>query len=314
VRPIIPFLARTPADNQSAWLSALALAMPTLDIRPFNTLSVQERAQTRVAIVANPDPKDLATLPNLAWIQSLWAGVEQLVGNVLDPNLQIVRLIDPELANTMAEAVLAWTLYLHRNMPTYQAQQAQGIWQDVPYISASERTIGILGLGQLGRAAAKRLLANGFQVRGWSRTPVQIDGMTCFSRHGGLVELLQTIDSLVILLPLTPETTGIIDSEKLSLMKNGASLINFGRGPIVDTRALVAALDDRHIAHAVLDVFDQEPLPASSDLWAHPHITILPHISAPTNKATASQIVASNITEFLATGAIPTPVNRIIGY
>lgn len=312
--PIIPFLARTSPDNQSAWLTALSAAMPNLEIRFFDACTAQDRAQARVAIVANPDPSDLAALPNLVWVHSLWAGVERLVAETTNHDLQIVRLIDPELATTMAEAVLAWTLYLHRNMPTYKAQQAQATWQDVPYLSARERKIGILGLGQLGQVAAKRLRTNDFQVFGWSRTPIQIDGVTCHSGYAGLMELLQTVDSLVILLPLTSETTGLINAEKLRHMKAGASLINFGRGPIVETKALVAELDSGHISHAVLDVFDQEPLPANSPLWSHPNITVLPHISAPTNKTTASQIVAANINGFLASGIIPNPVDRATGY
>jgi glyoxylate/hydroxypyruvate reductase len=314
LRPTIPFLARTNAQGEALWLEALRAAMPQIDIVLFKDLSQNQKQNAKFAIVANPDPLDIAALPNLVWIQSLWAGVEELVKDLLDSAIKIVRLVDPELSNTMAQAVLSWVLYLYRQMPAYAHQQTQRIWHQLPLAPASQTQIGILGLGQLGKASALQLRDNGFQVSGWSRTSTQIDGVSTLSGDEGLEALLSQVDILVVLLPLTTQTMGLLDSVRLSQLKTGASLINFARGAIVNTSDLLAKLDQGHVAHAVLDVFETEPLTVGDPLWLHPRITILPHISAPTNKITASQIVANNVSYFFESGEVPVSVDLNSGY
>ncbi|MDA4844117.1 2-hydroxyacid dehydrogenase [Hoeflea poritis] len=310
----IPFVARTDEDDRGAWLEALGAAMPAYRIRPFSDLNAEERGAARVAIVADPDPADLTLLPNLEWIHSLWAGVERIVSELPVDGPKIVRLEDPQMAKTMAEAVLAWTFYLHRDMPRYRRQQDARIWKmhDLPL--PSQRTIGILGLGNLGRVAAGKLLQQDFAVCGWSRSGTLMDGVETFSGPGGLGHVLAKSDIVVVLMPLTPETSGLLNTDRLSAMKTGASLINFARGPIVDSDALLKQLDRGHLDHAVLDVFDREPLPQDSPLWAHPSVTVLPHISGPTNRTTASAIVAANIGAYFETDRIPGSVDRARGY
>lgn len=310
----IPFVARTDEDDRDAWLEALGSAMPACRIRPFSELSAEERGAASVAIVADPDPADLALLPELEWIHSLWAGVERIVAELPVDGPKIVRLEDPQMAKTMAEAVLAWTLYLHRDMPRYRRQQDARVWKmhDLPL--PSHRTVGILGLGNLGRVAAGRLLEQDFSVCGWSRSGTMMDGVETFSGSDGLGHVLAKSDIIVVLMPLTPETSGLLDAGRLSAMKHGASLINFARGPIVDSDALLEQLDRGHLDHAVLDVFDREPLPQDSPFWTHPAVTVLPHISGPTNRTTASAIVADNIAAYLETGRIPDSVDRARGY
>ncbi|GJD63210.1 2-hydroxyacid dehydrogenase [Methylobacterium frigidaeris] len=311
----IAFLGNLDAEEEADFLAALSAALPEETIRPFRRLSAAERAGIRIAIVANPDPAEVALLPNLAWIQSLWAGVERLVRDLGQNGVPIVRLIDPELARTMAEAVLAWTYYLQRDMPAYRRQQEAGTWRQLAYRPPSEVTVGLLGLGALGSAAAERLTGAGFRVAAWSRSPKEVPpGVTGFSGSEGLADLLAASDIAVCLLPLTGETRGLLDAGRLAGMKPGAALINFGRGPIVATDALIAALDAGQLSHAVLDVFEVEPLPPESPLWRHPGVTVLPHISGPTTPASAAAVVAGNLRAYRASGRIPAAVDVIRGY
>ncbi|MEE2866591.1 MAG: glyoxylate/hydroxypyruvate reductase A, partial [Pseudomonadota bacterium] len=293
MRPVVPFVSSASPDERQSWREALPKALDGIaDVKPFEDLTEDQRSEARVAIVANPDPANVAALPNLVWVQSLWAGVERLMGELPANGPKIVRLTDPQMAETMSEAVLAWTLYLHRGMPRYIAQQRQKVWQDHVLERPQERTVGVLGLGKLGAAAAMRMKANGFNVLGWSRTEKSIEGIACRHGRAGLLEVLGQSDFIVLLMPLTDETRGLIGQDELSACKKGASIINFARGPIIDPAALINKLDNGPLGHAVLDVFDEEPLPPSSPLWDHDKVTVLPHISAPTIISTASRIVA----------------------
>lgn len=310
----IPFLARSDDSDRFTWIAALGAAMPEHQIKRFEDLTEAERLVAKVAVVADPDPAELARLPNLIWIHSLWAGVERIVEELPLDGPIIVRLQDPQMAKTMAEAALAWTLYLHRGMPRYRRQQEDRVWREHPLPLPSERTVGILGLGVLGRVAASRLLQQEFRVCGWSRSGTRMDNVETFSGPGELDQLLSACDIVVVLMPLTAETRNLLDGGRLSAMRKGASLINFARGPIVDTKALIEHLDSGHLDHAVLDVFDEEPLPQEHPLWSHPRVTVLPHISGPTNRTTASAIVAQNIKAFFETGKVQQGVDRARGY
>ncbi|MCR9284214.1 MAG: glyoxylate/hydroxypyruvate reductase A [Rhodobacteraceae bacterium] len=315
MRPVVPFVSSASPDERQSWREALPKALDGIaDVKPFEDLTEDQRSEARVAIVANPNPANVAALPNLVWVQSLWAGVERLMGELPANGPKIVRLTDPQMAETMSEAVLAWTLYLHRGMPRYIAQQRQKVWQDHVLERPQERTVGVLGLGKLGAATALRMKANGFNVLGWSRTEKSIEGIACRHGRAGLLEVLGQSDFIVLLMPLTDETRGLIGQDELSACKKGASIINFARGPIIDTAALINKLDNGPLGHAVLDVFDEEPLPPSSPLWDHDKVTVLPHISAPTIISTASRIVADNIGRYFEDGTIPPAVDRERGY
>ncbi|WP_269715350.1 2-hydroxyacid dehydrogenase [Caulobacter sp. NIBR2454] len=307
----IAFVNRLPPTDEAIWLEALAAAMPELALRRLGDLTETERALVEIAIVANPDPADLGRLPNLKWVHSTWAGVERLVSELGAAAPPIIRLVDPELARTMAEAVLAWTYYLSRDMPAYAHAQRERRWAPRAYRHTQETTVGLLGLGALGAAAAPRLGDAGFKVTGWSRTPKELPGVTF---QADLADVLAQADIVVCLTPLTAQTRGLLNAERLAQMKPGAALINFARGPIVVTDDLLAALDAGRLSHAVLDVFDTEPLPASSPLWDHPAVTVLPHISAVTDRRTASLIVADNIRRYLDHGVIPQAVDFGRGY
>jgi glyoxylate/hydroxypyruvate reductase len=314
MKPLVPFIHGLNAQEEAIWLQALREATPELEIVAGRALTPEQSASAQVAIVANPDPAHLASLPNLAWIHSLWAGVERLMPAIASTHLKVARLVDPVLTETMAEAVLSWSLYLHRDMHRYGAQQRDKVWRQWPVPRPRERTIGVLGLGHLGETSAKILARHGFDVLGWSRSSKRIDGVTTFHGEDGLTTLLQKADVVVALLPVTSETFGLLSATRLGQMKPGASLINFARGAILDHEALVACLDAGALNHAVLDVFLQEPLGGDSPLWTHPKITILPHISAPTNKASAATQVTSAITAWFANGTEPTFVEVRRGY
>lgn len=310
----LPFICNPDYPSATQWIAALQQAMPDEEVVPLSALDAQARASCTVAIVANPLPQDVRQLPQLRWVHSVWAGVERLVADLADLELNIVRLVDPQLAETMAEAVLAWTLYLHRDMPLYAAQQTSRQWLAADYSRPQDKTVGLLGLGALGEAAAYRLAGAGFKVCGWSRMRKSVPHAECFAGAAELPAMLASTDILVCLLPLTDETRGLLNATTLAHLPRHASLINFARGPIVCDDALRAALHAERIRHAVLDVFSTEPLPPDSWQWTHPRVTVLPHISAPTDRQTASAIVGQNIRRYRETGAIPESVDRARGY
>jgi glyoxylate/hydroxypyruvate reductase len=311
---VLPFLSRSNSEDVAQWLDALESAMPHERIVAFDQLTDEARRNATIAIVANPDPQQLGQLPALRWVQSVWAGVERLLGEYRNDSVAIVRLEDPQLAATMAEAVLAWTLYLHREMPAYAAQQRARHWHQRALRLPHERCVALLGLGNLGRVASRTLRNAGFNVIGWSRTLTTIEGVETFAGDDALTAVLARADIAVCLLPLTEQTRGLLNAKRFALMKPTASLINFGRGAVVNTDDLLDALERNALAHAVLDVFDVEPLPSESVLWTHRSVTVLPHISAPTHKASAAAIVAKNIAEYRASGAMPKAVDRVLGY
>ena len=311
----IAFLTREPPTGKR-WIDALSAAMPEERVVPFARLSADQHRHVRVAIVADPDPGELSALPALEWVQSTWAGVERLVGEVPD-RIGLVRMVDPQLADTMAEAVLAAVLWLHRDGPLYAARQRARIWQAAAPVRASERVVGVLGLGALGCTAARRLAANGFPTLGWSRTSRPVSGaetIEVLHEESGLSALLSRADILVVLLPLTLGTRGLLDEDALGLLKPGAAIVNFARGPIIDEAALIEALDDGLIRHALLDVFDHEPLPQDHGFWSHERVTVWPHVSAPTDTRSASALIARHIARWRRTGETPSFVDRARGY
>ena len=318
----IVFISTLERAEQQQWIALLAKLLPDESIVFPEMFSVDQAAEVDIAIVANPDPSILRNFPGLVWVQSLWAGVEALVPSIRQHNqqleqskrLQLVRLLDPQMAATMAEAVLAWTLYLHRNMPQYASQQRQKLWQQLPCATAQETRVTVLGAGELGQAAIKVLLQQNYRVSCWSRSEKNIAGVNNYVSVGQLPEALAQTDILINLLPLTSETKGLLNQQLLSNLPSGAKLINFSRGAVIDHPALLELLDSGQISHAVLDVFEQEPLPIDNLLWQHPQITVLPHISGPTNMNTAAQVVADNIIRYRADNVLPATVNLSRGY
>ncbi|MFK5980830.1 MAG: glyoxylate/hydroxypyruvate reductase A [Rhizobiaceae bacterium] len=311
---LIPFSSCLSAAETKDWLNHLNRNLTNVKVVRLKDLSEADRTKAECAIVANANPADLETLPNLKWIQSLWAGVERLIAEYTNQDVTIVRLIDTQMSKSMSEAALAWTLFIHRSIPQYRRLQAQRLWKGLEFVLPQDRTVGVLGLGELGKKVALRLAENDFNTVGWSRSKTIIEGVKTYSGMGQLSDVLSQSDIIIVLLPQSAQTIGLLSTEQFAQAKLGASVINFGRGRIINDTALLEALDSGHLYHAVLDVFAVEPLPSAHPYWTHPSVTVLPHCSAPTNKPTAAKTVAANITAFLENGAIPDGVDRSTGY
>lgn len=233
------------------------------------------------AIVWKQRPGVLKGLPNLKAVFSIGAGVDHIFRDGTLPDVPIARAVAPDLTNRMSEYVLWQVLDHHRLGSLYRRQQAARVWsENTRQRSAADVTVGIMGLGVLGMDAARKLQLLGFNVRGWGRTPKAVD---CFDYHHGdkgLDAFLTGCDMVVCLLPLTPETRGMLSASLFARMDDATVLINAGRGGLQVEDDILAALASGKLAAASLDVFETEPLPADSPLWAHPKVTITPHAAA----------------------------------
>ncbi len=256
--------------------------------------------------------KDFAPFTRAKAVLSLWAGVERIVSNDT-LNIPLARMVDRGLSEGMREWVTGHVLRHHLGMDRHILGQ-NGQWQpDVPPL-ARNRTVGILGLGTLGQTCAVALAALNFNVLGWSRRPKDIPGLTSYSGDDGLTQVLTRSEILVLLLPQTAQTRHVLNSKTLAQLPKGAVIINPGRGPLIDDEALLAALDSAHIHHATLDVFAVEPLPADHPYWAHPRVTVTPHIASQTRPDTASERIAQNIARREAGAPLLHLVDRQAGY
>jgi glyoxylate/hydroxypyruvate reductase len=274
-------------EKPEVWLPLLKKALPQDDI--FS--SGKDKAD--IALVATPPPGTLAKLKHARLIQSLWMGVEKLLADPAYPKgVPLARLVDPGMVAAMSETVLARVLDWHRHHYYYRVSQSARRWHRRAQYLACDRTVGLLGLGELGSDAARKLLALGFKVAGWSRRPKNLPGVLCSTI---LDDVLKASDVVVCLLPLTPQTKGVLNEKNLKQMRQGGCIVNVARGAHVVRDDLVALLDSGHLAHAYLDVFDAEPLPADDPLWQHPGVTITPHSAALTEPRTAIPKIVANI-------------------
>jgi len=255
---------------------------------------------------------DFTPFTNAKAVLSLWAGVEKIVGNetLTQP---LCRMVDAGLEEGMVEWVTGHVLRHHLGMDA-QIVNPDHEWNPVIPPLARNRKVTVLGLGELGRACAQALAALRFDVAGWSRTQKDIPGLTCLSGEDGLRKALSRAEIVVVLLPLTPQTENLLNAERLARLPEGAVIINPGRGPLIDDDALIAALDSGHVAHATLDVFRQEPLPQGHPFWAHPRVTVTPHIASETRADTASEVIAENIRRGEAGAPFLFRVDRQQGY
>lgn len=290
-------LLSTKASSMSAWADALRSVDPTLDVRLFPETGCPDEIEV-AAVWTSHDLSDLRRYPRLRLLVSMGAGVDHLLRSPgPPPGIPVVRLVDDKLTQAMVHWVLLNVLRFHRQDPEYRAQQQRHAWAELPAPDAgSPRVVGILGLGELGSAAAAALRAvGGFTVVGWSRRPKELPSVECYSGSDGLDSMLPRCHFLVCLLPLTPETRGVICARTLAMLPRGAFVLNAARGAHVVASDLLAALDSGHIGGAALDVFEPEPLPASDPLWAHPRVVITPHAASLTVPASAAPQVVENI-------------------
>ena len=309
-RPVLLYACNDVGDE---WLPGLRRALPHVDVRAWPVAGALEEIEC--AFVWKQPPGLLGRLPNLRAVFSLGAGVEHILRDPsLPAQVPLVRMIDPGLAIGMNEYVLWAVLHHHRQMPRYEAQQRAAVWQQwVPPLPAHRR-IGIMGLGQLGGTCASTLAAVGFDVAGWSRTPHTLNGVRTFSGRDGLPAFLARTEILVCLLPLTPQTENILDARLLAQLPRGACVINVARGRHLVDEDLLAALDAGQLDAATLDVFREEPLPATHPFWRHPKIRLTPHVSALTQVETATATLADNIARLFDGKPMKGLVDRSRGY
>ena len=304
---------RSPGDHIEKWRAALATLLPDLTFLPWQ--EVTEPATVDAALCWLPPEGWLASLPNLRIVHSLGAGVDHILRDKLYPaHVPLVRLVDPHMTRAMTEYVTFQVLRLHLREPAYRRQQQATEWKPHSPPRASERRVGILGLGELGTASAASLVGLGFDVAGWSRTAKRLDGVTCFAGDDGFRAFLARTDILVCLLPLTPATEGILSAAAFAQMPRGAGIINVGRGRHLVEADLLAALDSGQLSEAVLDVFPKEPLAADHPFWTHERIAVTPHVAALTNPGTASLVVAENLRRLIQGEAWPDRVDLASGY
>lgn len=290
----------------SEWAPVLTRLAPEMDL-----VRGGDPASIDAIIYAPGGPvRDLSPFVNARLVQSLWAGVERIVTN---PTLTqpLARMVDPGLARGMAEYCTGWALRAHLGMDAY-AQD--GVWRnDVTPPLADARQVTILGMGELGRSVAAMLGGIGFRVAGFSASGRAVPGVQVFG-PGGLDQALSRAEILITLLPDTSGTQGLLDAERLALLPRGAWLINPGRGTVLDDDALLAALDNGPLAHAVLDVFRTEPLPRDHPFWSHACVTVTPHIAAETRVETAAPVAVENLRRAMAGRPVLHLVDREKGY
>ena len=301
-------------SDYELWRLELASVLPASETLVLASQEHDAEA-VDVALVANPVPGSLARYPRLRFIQSLWAGVERLLRDpTLPPDIPIARLIDPAMAQSMIEGIIAAVSYLHRQLPTYLQQQRDSIWRQLPQPAAAQRKVTVLGFGQMGEPVARTLVALGFPVTAWGSHAREGTGCTYVWGVKGLQTALADTQILVNLLPLAPATRGILNTHTFAQLAPGAALVNFGRGGHLQDDDLLAALDSGQLSHAVLDVFNEEPLPTEHVFWSHPRVTVLPHIAAVTDPATAAPILMRNVAAFRTGAALVGLVERARGY
>ena len=301
------------------WLDRFRRLAP--DLAVIDARTPFDPATIRFAAVWRPKPGLLASLPNLEAVFNLGAGVDALLADPTLPDVPIVRIVDPDLTARMTEWVVMNVLAQHRRAGDHRAAQAQSRWVDLPQPAAGAVTVGLMGLGELGRDAADVLGRLGFSLVGWSRSKRAVAGVETFAGDGEIDAFLARTDILVVLLPATPQTRGILNRALFRRLRGAAHIggpvvINAGRGALQVEDDIVAALDAGELAHAVLDVFQVEPLPTTSPLWAHPRVTITPHCAADSDADALGRRIVGGMRALIAGEALDPAhvVDRTRGY
>ncbi|OLO05826.1 2-hydroxyacid dehydrogenase [Salinicola socius] len=300
-------------DKTHWWVEQLQVLLPNWTIRPIDDPGDAEAVT--YAVVWKPATGAFLAFPNLKAIVSLGAGIDHVLADAeLPRRMPIIRTVGTDLTQRMREYVALHVLRHHRDMPTIAANQRERRWKPLVVPPATGRTVGVMGLGNLGGTAASTLAALGFETLGWSRTRHDIEGVTTHAGKAEFDAFLARCEILVCLLPLTEATTGILDARLFARLPRGASVINAGRGAHLVDDDLLAALESGQLYHATLDVFHLEPLPSEHPFWTHPQVTVTPHIASLIDAPTGSRIVAANIERFEATGHVEDLADAGRGY
>ena len=301
-------------EDMEVWSNGLQKAMPEMDIKVYpDDGDVNE---VEFAVVWKHPRGILKKYPNLKAILSLGAGVDHIISDPdLPEGLPIIRLVDKKLTHEMCLHALHWVLHFHSDQYLYRSQQLKRQWIQQSSIQTEDRTIGIMGLGNIGRSIGELLVTQSFNVIGWGAN--QKSSLTDIKYYYGqdqLSDFLGRTNILINVLPLTSDTANIITKKELSLIPKDSFIINIGRGGIINENDLMTLLSEGHIKAAALDVFAQEPLPENNSLWDHPSVYITPHIAGQSNPISAGQTISENIHR-IQKGELPYPIySRTNGY
>lgn len=303
--------------NEASWAAAFAAALA-----PYPVVRQGDRfdpAAVRYIFVWKPKPEAFDGLTGLEAVLSLGAGVDALLKHPKLPDVPVVRFVDTDLSQRMSDYVVAQVSMHHRLYTRFRRDQAARRWQQHYPPSASATSVGIMGMGVLGQDAVQRLRPLGFSLRSWSRTPKSIAGVTGFAGDAEFDAFLSGTDILVNLLPLTPETTGILNAQTFGKLRRGGLdggpvIINAARGGHHREADIVAALGDGTLGAASLDVFESEPLPASSPLWDIDNCYITPHIAAISDETSGVRYFSQIIRDHAAGKPLVNVVDRDRGY
>lgn len=300
--------ARTPE-----WVQILQQQAPEIPVYGYSDTLPWE--DIKMAAVWKHPSGSTQRFPNLMGIHGLGAGVDFILEDPrVRTDLPIMRVVDPYLASDMAEYVLAQLLSHIRQLPQYASDKTLFRWAPAPYLRMADFRVGIMGLGELGRAVAKTLVRAGFPVSGWSRTPKPEMGYPVFHGEGARNEFLSGCDALVCLLPLTERTRGILNAAVFNALPKGSLVINVARGPLLNDTDLLAAIASGQVAAACLDVFHTEPLPGNHPFWEHPAVRITPHVASVSDPASVAAQVMVNYKALVAGLPLNNVVDRNRGY
>ena len=305
------FISRV--HDPAPWVAAFRRLDPELRVRIWPDTGPVEAVDAVLAWT--PPPGFLASLPNLRLISSFGAGIEHVLGDAtLPPSVPVTRIVEERLTRGMSEYVALHVLRHHRKLGLIEANQRAGIWKWLPPADTPRTTVGVMGLGAMGAAAAVQVAQLGFPVLGWSATPKALPGVESFVGEDQRDEFLRLCNILVCLLPLTPATRGILNRSTLGRLPEGAYVINAGRGGHLVEADLLALLDSGHLAGATLDVFAQEPPPPDHPFWRHPKVLMTPHNAADSLPQTVAPQIVDNIRRAMSGQPLINLVDRTRGY
>jgi glyoxylate/hydroxypyruvate reductase A len=300
------------------WTDAMRQIAPSMDIRSYPD-AMGRREDISYALAWRPPPDVLKSLPNLKAIFSLGAGVDAILTDATVPPVPVVRIVDPDMTMRMSEFVVMHVLMHHRQQKRIDASQDAGLWEPFATHAASALRVGIMGFGVLGQDAGHKLKHMGFEVAGWSQSAKHVPGIATYAGRKELDAFLARSDVLVVLLPHTPQTTGMVNRELIGkLARDGPFgapiLINAGRGKVHVERDIIACLKSGELHGASLDVFEEEPLAADSPLWRHTRVYVSPHGAADSDPLTISKNILTQIKRYEAGEALENVVDRERGY
>ena len=297
-------------EDEKVWHQWVQSELPEIDVRVYP--DVGNENEIEYAVVWKHPHGILKRYPNLKAILSLGAGVDHILSDPdLPKDLPIVRLVDVKLTHEMCFHALHWVLHFHSDHFLYMKQQKDKKWQQQGSIQPEDRTVGIMGLGNIGRGIGESLIDQGFKVLGWgANQKSSLGDIKYFFGKVQLSDFLVKTNILINVLPFSKDTKNMLRKDELKFLPRGSFIINMGRGGIINETDLFYLLDEGHITAAALDVFEQEPLPTNNPLWSHPSVYITPHIAGQSNPKSSAKTIAENIRR-IEDGKMPFPIYNI---